>query len=91
MDVGRDIPAIMRSCGLEVQSVLPIVRAARPRSALWKWPETFFLGYLTTLIEMELITEDEADGFRRVWTERSEDPSAFLFTPPMVEVIGAKV
>ncbi|CAN5723405.1 hypothetical protein BH23GEM8_BH23GEM8_11940 [soil metagenome] len=91
MDVGQDIPAMMRSCGLEVQSVQPIVCAAQPGSALWRWPETFFLGYLTTLLEMELITEDEADGFRRVWTERSEDPSAFLFTPPMVEVIGVKV
>ncbi|CAN5635206.1 methyltransferase domain-containing protein [soil metagenome] len=91
MDVGRDIPAMMRSCGLEVQSVQPIVRAARPGSALWKWPETFFLGYLTTLLEMELITEDEAAGFRRAWTTRSADPSAYLFTPPMVEVIGVKV
>jgi ubiquinone/menaquinone biosynthesis C-methylase UbiE len=90
MDVGRDVPALMRACGLEVRSVQPIVRSARPGSALWQWPETFFLGYLPTLLEMELISEGEADGFRRAWAERSADPSAFLFTPPMVEVIGEK-
>jgi SAM-dependent methyltransferase len=91
MDIGQDLPSLMRACGLEVESVQPIVRAARPGSALWKWPETFFLGYLTTLLEMELITRDEADGFRRAWTSRSADPLSFLFTPPMVEVIGTKV
>jgi ubiquinone/menaquinone biosynthesis C-methylase UbiE len=91
MDVGRDIPALMRASGVDVRSVQPIVRSARPGSALWKWPETFFLGYLSTLLEMELISEGEADGFRRAWAERSADPSAFLLTPPMVAVIGVKV
>jgi ubiquinone/menaquinone biosynthesis C-methylase UbiE len=91
MDVGRDVPSLMQACGLEVQSVQPIVRAARPGSALWKWPESFFLGYLATLLEMELLTGDEAEDFRRAWSVRSADPSAFLFTPPMVEVICAKI
>jgi SAM-dependent methyltransferase len=90
MDVGRDLPRMMRAAGLEVVHLAPIVRLARPGTALWKWPETFFFGYLPTLLEMELITEDDADAFRSVWRDRSADPDAFLTTPPMVEIIGRK-
>lgn len=89
-DVGTRLAAMMIRRGLEVTSVTPIVRIARPGSALWQWPETFFRGYLPNLVEWGLLAADDAAAFVNEWETRSGDSSAFLLTPPMVEVIGTR-
>lgn len=89
-DVGMRLPGLMEEAGLEVDSVRSVVRAARPGTALWAWPETFFLYYVRVLVDMDLLAEEEADAFRAAWADRSQDPSAFLLTPPMVEVIARR-
>jgi hypothetical protein len=89
-DVGQLLPALMRGAGLAVPTVRPIVRLARPGTALWEWPATFFANYLPTLVQMGEITDAEREAFARAWAERSQSPDAFLLTPPMVEVIGVR-
>lgn len=88
--VGSSVPAMMERCGLEVRQINPLIRIARPGTALWKWPETFFQNYLSVLVEMHLLSEAEKETFERKWAERSSDPGAFFSTPPMIEVIGFK-
>ena len=87
-DVGQRLPALMRAAGLTVRSVRPIVRVARPGSALWEWPATFFANYLPSLVQSGELTEADRLAFAREWDERSRSPDAFLLSPPMVEVIG---
>lgn len=89
-NVGSYVPAMMAGCGLEVREINPLIRIARPGTALWKWPETFFKNYLPALLEMGLINETEKETFERKWEERSKDKGAFFCTPPMIEVIGIK-
>jgi SAM-dependent methyltransferase len=89
-DVGRDLPGMMQRCGLDVVYLAPLVRSARPGSALWKWPETFFASYLSTLVEMGLVTTLEAEDFRADWRRLTADSAAFLFTPTMIEIVGVK-
>src|SRR5687768_4077287 len=45
-DIGARLPALMQEAGLRVESVVPVARIARPGSALWQWPRTFFDNYL---------------------------------------------
>ncbi|CAN5604144.1 methyltransferase domain-containing protein [soil metagenome] len=89
-NVGTRIPAMMLRCGLEVREIRPLSRIARPASALWRWPETFFTGYVPHLVEWGFLTDDGAEAFWREWEARSRDPAAFFLTPPMVEVIGVR-
>lgn len=89
-DIGTELPRIMNDCGLEVKEINSLVRIARPRTALWRWPETFFQIYLPTLVGPGLLTEDERLAFEATWRERSNDPSAFFSSPPVLEVIGVK-
>lgn len=89
-DVGSVLPQVLHRAGLEITEVRPIVRVARPGSALWRWPETFFASYLGTLVELSLITEEDAEAFRRRWSSLSSRPDAFLLTPPMVGIVAAK-
>jgi SAM-dependent methyltransferase len=89
-EIGRDVPALMRRAGLEVETLRPLVRLARPGTALWAWPWTFFENFLPGLVESGLLSADDHAAFAREWAERSRDPDAFLLTPPMVEVIGRR-
>ena len=88
--IGRELPAMLISAGFEIEHIQPIVRVARPSSALWNWPSSFFRNYLPTLVSLGLITEQERDAFVHAWEERSRDPSAYLITPTMVGIVGVK-
>jgi SAM-dependent methyltransferase len=89
-DVGRDVPTHMRAAGLEVESVESLVRAARPGSALWEWPRSFFRNFLPGLVAAGGLSPEDHDAFEREWAARAADPAAFLLTPPMVVVVGRK-
>lgn len=88
--IGRELPSMLYEAGFEVEHIEPMVRVARPSSALWHWPTSFFRNYLPTLVSLGLITEHERDAFVRVWDERSRDPAAYLITPTMVGIVGVK-
>lgn len=89
-DVGLRLPQMMARHGFEVREVRPLVRVARPGSALWQWPALFFRNFLPVLVETGLLSARDQSDFEREWAERSRDPGTFLTTPPMVEVIGVK-
>lgn len=89
-DIGRELPALVRRHGLEVVHLEPVVRAARPGSALWEWPASFFAHYTATLVEMGLLRAAEADEFHAEWRRLSADPAAYFFTPPLVALVAAK-
>lgn len=89
-NVGRRLPSLMRQAGLEVTHLEPVTRIARPGSALWEWPASFFANYLPVLESRALITAAEREAFEIVWRERSAEPSSFLITPTMVSVVGVK-
>lgn len=89
-NVGARLPRMMVDAGLDVVSVTPIARIARPGTALWQWPRTFFDNFLPGLVDRGYLARDEMDAFNAAWAERAADPAAYFATPPMVEVVGAK-
>jgi ubiquinone/menaquinone biosynthesis C-methylase UbiE len=88
--VGARVPRMMVDAGLDVVSVTPIAHVARPGTALWQWPRTFFDNYLPELVERGYLTRGEMDAFDAAWAERAADPAAWFASPPMVEVVGVK-
>lgn len=89
-NVGARVPRMMHDAGLEVVSITPLARVARPGDALWSWPRTFFDNFLPQLVANGYLGEDERRAFDAVWAARAADPGAYLASPPMVEVVGAK-
>ena len=89
-NVGTRLPRMMHDAGLEIVSIAPIARVARPGDALWQWPRTFFDNFLPHLVATGYLAEDERLAFDAVWAARAADPSAFLASPPMVQVVGEK-
>lgn len=89
-DVGQRLPAMLAEAGFEVRRVDPLVRVARPDTALWRWPETFFTNYLPALVEMNLITAADADEWNEHWRQRTADPASAFITPPMLSIIAVR-
>lgn len=87
--VGR-LPAMFRRHGLEVTHLAVDHRIARPGDAMFTWPDTFFRGYVPLLVEYGFLKKAEAEAFLSEWDARSKNPDAFVFLPPVFEVIGTK-
>ena len=80
----------MRAAKLELLDVRPIVHCARPGTALWDWPASFFDGYLDVLVERRLLENGDADTFARVLAERRSDDATFMLTPPVIAIVARK-
>ena len=89
-DIGSALPRLMRRRGFEIEEINPIVRVARPGSALWKWPDSFFKNYVPVLVEGGFLSRREGEDFKREWRARSRDAAAFFATPPMIEIVAVK-
>lgn len=89
-NVGARVPRMMHDAGLEVVSITPLARIARPGDALWQWPRTFYDNFLPQLVAGGYLAEEGRLAFETVWAARAADPAAFLATPPMVEVVGVR-
>ncbi len=90
LNVGERLPGLLAEAGFRVVDLVPILRFARPGTALWEWPTGFFFGYVPRLVESGLLTEDERRAFEADWHERERDPRAFLSAPPMLGIIAEK-
>lgn len=88
--IGVRLPALLQRHGLRIDAIRPLQRIARPGSPLWQWPHTCFHNAIPRLVEQGLLTVADECAFARDWKERSQDESAFLWTPPMVEIIARK-
>lgn len=89
-DIGKRLPRMLKQAGFEIVRIDPLVRAARPETALWQWPTTFFANYLPALVEMGLITRAEADEWNEHWTDCTADPASAFLTPPMLSIIAVR-
>ncbi len=89
-DIAGRLPALLQSAGLRVREVRPISRSARPGSALWEWPGTFFAIFVPKLVEMGLLTPSQHDEWSREWAARSADPASFFITPLVCDIIAEK-
>jgi SAM-dependent methyltransferase len=89
-DVGAVLPSLLAGAGFDVSHVRPISRIARPGTALWQWPRSFFDNYLPLLVRNGYLTEDESAAFDALWEDRSRDPGAYFCTPPMVEIVAVR-
>jgi len=90
LDIMLRVPSVMTECGLDVSDVEPLVHAVCPATPLWQWIRTFFDNYLPSLVEGGFLSEDRRNEFDAEWEQRANDRSTFLFTPPMLDVIGRK-
>lgn len=89
-EICRRLPTLMAAHGLKLRDAKSIVRVARPGSALWEWPGTFFRNYLPVLVSGGYLSDADRVAFEREWAEHSANPVAIFSTPILMDVIAVK-
>jgi SAM-dependent methyltransferase len=89
-DVGLVLPGLAARHGIHVRELVPITRIARPGSALWAWPETFFKSYVSTLVSGGFLSDGDRLAFEEDWAASARDPSAFVVCPTVLEYVGVR-
>lgn len=90
LEIGRKLPGLMQTAGLEIESIASISAAGRPGSEVWNWLADFLRSYLPKLVAKGLLRASELRDFENFWAEASRRSDAFVFAPPMVGVVGVK-
>ena len=90
INIGRVLPTMLEERGLEVQSIRPMVKMARPDQLEWNWPNTFFKIYFPKVVEMGYMSSELCDRVLKKLDQAKAEGKTILMTPTMIEVIARK-
>ena len=90
IDVGRRLPTMIESLGLDLASVRPMSKLAQPNLLDWEWPGSFIKVYFPKLVAAGLLDEHVVELAVQQWDELTQTPGAMCFCPQMVEVTARK-
>jgi SAM-dependent methyltransferase len=85
------LPELLRANDFVIRSVRPHIFCIRPSDYMWQWPASFIEIYLPRLIEMGRIDQEFADNVRADLTSVEANPSAFMITPLVLEIVAEKL
>jgi ubiquinone/menaquinone biosynthesis C-methylase UbiE len=89
-DFAGRLPELFSRAGMVVREIRSVLRVARPGTALWNWPTSFFRNFVPTLVEAGLLSAEDQRAFEEEWARRSVDPNSFFCTPPFYDVVAYK-
>lgn len=90
INIGRALPGILESEGMQVDNVRLMAKIARPQEATWQWPKGFYEVYFPKLVALGFLTDDEVIRALSELEQLEENPNAMICCPLMVEVIATK-
>jgi len=90
IDVGRQLPEILSSLGMQVTGIRLMAKIATPKTLNWQWPKTFYQSYYPRLVEMGYLTHEEMTQALAAHIKLEQTQGATLCCPLMVEVIAEK-
>lgn len=89
-DIGLQLPIWLRELGFEIRSLTPIIDIVPPSNFVWQWPKSFVRVGPQRLVDLGLMTSQQAkqvvDAFDRV----EKTPHALMITPAVMEIIAQK-
>jgi len=90
IDIGRYLPGIFESMGMQVSSQRLMAKLATPNNLDWEWPKTFYKSYFPRLVDYGLLTSEEVDEALSDMATLEITPGATLCCPMMIEVIATR-
>lgn len=91
INIGGELPTMLEERGLEILSVRPMVKMARPNQLEWNWPNTFFKIYFPKVVEMGYMSSELCDSVLSKLDQAQAKGKMILMTPTMIEVIARKM
>ena len=89
-DVGLALPHLLPEAGFEIESVRPVVFAARMNDFAANWPMDFARQYLPVMVDGGDITPAEAGAVRALLDQAETDPNALVITPGVLQIVAGK-
>lgn len=90
-DIAQKLPQLLEETGFKVRHIRPISRIARPRSKLWKWPDSFYKSFVPELVKTGFLKESVAAQFFKEWETASRSSSTFFYAPSVANIIAEKI
>jgi ubiquinone/menaquinone biosynthesis C-methylase UbiE len=90
IDVGRHLPEMIESQGLELAGVRPMSQLVKPNTLGWNWPSSFFEVYFPKLVTAGLLEATTCEIALQQWEQLTNTSGATCLCPQMVEVIARK-
>jgi ubiquinone/menaquinone biosynthesis C-methylase UbiE len=89
-DVGLDLPIWLQDEGFEVVRREAMVEVIERGSFRWQWPATFLEVGLERLVDLGLVTLDEASKVRNEFHTRERDERTFMIPPSVLEIVARR-
>jgi len=89
-DIAGRLPSMCADAGLDVESVIPVQRSARPSETMWHWPGTFWPIFGPKLVAGGFLTQAEFEAFQEDWARAERDPNTLLVMPTVYEIRARK-
>ena len=89
-DVGLALPHLLPEAGFEIESVRPVVFAARMNDFAANWPMDFARQYLPVMVDGGDITPAEAGAVRALLDQAETDQNALVITPGVLQIVAGK-
>ena len=90
IDIGREIPGILKELGMEVTNVRLMAKLATPDNAIWQWPKSFYKSYFPRLVDMNYLSPDDVSVALEDLKELEKDKTSTICCPLMIEIIARK-
>lgn len=89
-DVARRLPALLADAGMEVTSLRPIARVARPADPLWHWPAGFVRTYSRRPLELGRVDEPWVRALHDELDSATGRPDSMIVAPTLLEVVAVR-
>ena len=89
--VQQSLPGMLEQHGFKIIELMPITRIARPNSAHWNCPKSFWKVFIPQLVSKGFFSQTDSDEFWIEINEREKSSFAILKTPTLLDIIAEKL
>lgn len=89
-DIGLQLPLWMPDIGFEIKSLTPIIDIFPASNFMWQWPKSFVKVGPQRLVDLGLMSKDEARQVAEAFERVESTPNALMITPAVLEIIAVR-
>ena len=88
--IGSRLPDLYCDAGLTLADIEVTIKTGRPKSPVWDWLTTYFMGVMDRYAELPPFDRAQAAHLRRYWKSASTSATSRLIAPALLDVVGRK-
>ena len=90
VSIGSRLPDLYCDAGLTLTDIEVTLKTGRPKSPVWNWLTTYFMGVMDRYAEFAPFDRAQAAHLRRYWLTASGNATSRLIAPALLDVVGRK-